>query len=103
VIPGMILKHRKHLITQFLIEPWCLEIVGVEEHVSASVGCVSIVKGPMSMDDVSPRDCIPSLLRVLCCHIPCAVSTAKPALAWERCRGDALMDLATVDKLLTTT
>ena len=52
---------------------------------------------------VPPRDCALSLLRVLCCHTPCAVSTAKPVLAWERCRGDLPMDLATVDKLLTTT
>jgi hypothetical protein len=71
VIPEMVLKHRKHLIAQFLIEPRCLEIVGVEEHVSACVRRVSIVKGPMAMDDAPPRDCVPSLLRVLCCHIPC--------------------------------
>src|SRR5712691_1858357 len=57
----------------------------------------------MSMGDVPPRDCALSLLRVLCCHTPCAISTAKHTPAWERCRGDALMDLATVDKLLTTT
>ena len=76
VIPGMVLKHRKHLIAQFLIEPRCLEVVGVEEHVSAYVGCVSIVKGPMSMDDAPPRDCVPSLLRILCCHIPRSVVVA---------------------------
>src|SRR5215510_6481603 len=70
---------------------------------SAEVGCVSTVKGSISIADVPPRDCALSLLRVLCCHTLCAVSTAKLALAWERYRGDSPMDLATVDKLLTTT
>jgi len=55
------------------------------------------------MGDVPPCDCDLSLMGILWCHTPCAVATAKPVLSWERCRGDLPMDLATVDKLLTTT
>ena len=34
------------------------------------------------MGAVPPRDCDRSLMRVLCCHTPGAVSTAKRVLAW---------------------
>ena len=34
----MVFEHSKHLIAQFLIETWCLEIVGVEDHVLTSTG-----------------------------------------------------------------
>ena len=38
MIVGMVFKDRKHLIPMFLIEPWCLEVVGVEDHVLTSMG-----------------------------------------------------------------
>ena len=38
MIAGMVFEHRKHLIPMFLIEPWCLEVVGVEDHVLTSTG-----------------------------------------------------------------
>src|SRR4029450_563765 len=38
MIAGMVFKDRKHLIPMFLIEPWCLEVVGVEDHVLTSTG-----------------------------------------------------------------
>jgi|RhiMetdeSRZDD1v2_1073273.scaffolds.fasta_scaffold46485_3 hypothetical protein len=34
----MVFEHSKHLIAQFLIEAWCLEIVGVEGHVLTPTG-----------------------------------------------------------------
>jgi hypothetical protein len=33
MMAGMVFEHRKHLVAQFLIEAWCLEVVGVEDHV----------------------------------------------------------------------
>jgi hypothetical protein len=38
MIAGMVFKDRKHLVPMFLIEPWCLEVVGVEDHVLTSMG-----------------------------------------------------------------
>jgi len=37
-MPGMVFKDHKHLIPMFLIEPWCLAVVGVEDHVLTSPG-----------------------------------------------------------------
>ena len=36
MLAGMVCEHRKHLIAQFLIEAWCLEIIGVEDDLMAT-------------------------------------------------------------------
>ena len=38
MMAGMVFKDRKHLIPMFLIERWCLEVVGVEDHVLTATG-----------------------------------------------------------------
>jgi hypothetical protein len=38
MIARMVFEHRKHLVAQFLREAWCLEVVGVEDHVLTSTG-----------------------------------------------------------------
>src|SRR5262245_36290693 len=38
MIAGMVFEHRKHLVAQFLIEAWCLEVVGVKDHLLTSTG-----------------------------------------------------------------
>jgi hypothetical protein len=38
MMAGMILKHRKYFIPVLLIETWCLEVVGVEDHMLTSTG-----------------------------------------------------------------
>src|SRR5262245_61661499 len=38
LMAGMVFEHRKHLIAQFLIEAWCLKIVGVEDHMLTPTG-----------------------------------------------------------------
>jgi hypothetical protein len=35
---GMVLKHRKHLIPMFLIEPWCLKAIRVEHDLVTTTG-----------------------------------------------------------------
>ena len=50
----MVFKDRKHLIPMFLIEPWCLAVVGVEDHVLTSPGsrfllCCLEELGPYSL------------------------------------------------------
>ena len=50
----MVFEHRKHLIPMFLIEPWCLAVVGVEDHVLTSPGsrfllCCLEELGPYSL------------------------------------------------------
>jgi hypothetical protein len=57
MIARMVFKDRKHLVTQFLIEAWCLKIVGVEDHMLTSTGsrfllCCLEELGPHS---VSPQ------------------------------------------------
>src|SRR5215510_15067898 len=38
MMAGMVLKHRKHLVPVLLIEAWCLEVVGVEDHMLTPTG-----------------------------------------------------------------
>ena len=38
MIAGMVFEHSKHFIAQFLIEAWCLEIVGIEDDLMATTG-----------------------------------------------------------------
>jgi hypothetical protein len=43
MIAGMVFKARKHLIPMFLTEPWCLEVVGVEDHVLTATGSLFLL------------------------------------------------------------
>src|SRR5215831_5398230 len=54
MMAGVVFEHRKHLIPMFLIEPWCLKIVGVEDHVLTPTGsrcllCCLEELGPYSL------------------------------------------------------
>ena len=59
VMARMIFKDRKHLIPMFLIEAWCLEVVGVEDHVLTSTGSRFLL---CCLEEVSPHPLSPQAL-----------------------------------------
>src|SRR5207302_2918690 len=59
MIAGMVFEYRKHLVAQFLIEAWCLEVEGVEDHVLTSTGSRFLL---CCLEELGPHPASPQVL-----------------------------------------
>src|SRR5262245_7944044 len=57
VMPRMVFKDPKHLVPVLLIEAWCLEVVGVEDHMLTPTGsrCLLCCLEELGSHPVSPQ------------------------------------------------
>jgi hypothetical protein len=76
MMAGMVFEHRKHLVAQFLIEAWCLEVVGVEDHVLTPTDLRFLLNVIRRSKDRDPWLSLLSVVPSPCCvyyaAIPCA-------------------------------